>query len=158
MVFGGDDDECIGELLGAEGEGLAAMFHMMNEARISVGLGASALGYTGYVKSLLYARERKQGRVSGENGQGLKPTAPQVPIIQHADVRRMLLAQKAAVEGSLSLGLFGCTLVDKIRVEKDNVSGTTSSEVLSRAQDMNLLLETLTPIIKVSGIGLSLIQ
>ena len=85
MVFGGDDDtdngggECIGELLGEEGKGLAAMFHMMNEARVSVGLGAAALGYSAYAKSLEYARQRRQGRPLGGS-----PSAEQVPIIQHA--------------------------------------------------------------------------
>mgnify|MGYP003385831244 CR=1 FL=1 len=87
MVFGGEGEqeegggECLGELLGKEGGGLSAMFHMMNEARISVGLGSAALGYSGYVQSLQYARERRQGRVAsgGAGGaEGLKPTAPQV--------------------------------------------------------------------------------
>jgi len=83
----------VGELVGEPHRGLAYMFHMMNEARIGVGSGATALGYTGYLKSLRYARERPQGRPVAAKD----PSAPQVPIIEHADVRRMLLAQKAYV-------------------------------------------------------------
>ena len=75
--------------------GLTYMFHMMNEARIGVGLGATVLGYTGYLHALDYARTRTQGRPAGAKD----PASPQVPIIEHADVRRMLLAQKSYVEG-----------------------------------------------------------
>ena len=71
------------------------MFHMMNEARLGVGMGAVALGYTGYLKSLQYALERPQGRPITSKD----PTSPQVPIVEHADVKRMLLAQKSYVEG-----------------------------------------------------------
>ncbi len=84
------------------------MFHMMNEARLGVGMGAVALGYTGYLKSLEYARERPQGRPLGVKD----PSTPQVPIIEHADVKRMLLAQKAYVEGGLALALYCAKLVD----------------------------------------------
>ena len=96
-----------GWLVGEENQGLPAMFHMMNEARIGVGLGATALGYTGYLHALEYARSRPQGRTSKD------PTAPQVAIIEHPDVRRMLLAQKAYVEGALALNLYCGTLVDQ---------------------------------------------
>jgi alkylation response protein AidB-like acyl-CoA dehydrogenase len=81
----------VGEIVGQEGKGLAYMFHMMNEARIAVGLGAVALGYTGYLHALEYARIRRQGRPAADRN----PTHPQIPLIQHADVRRMLLTQKA---------------------------------------------------------------
>jgi alkylation response protein AidB-like acyl-CoA dehydrogenase len=91
----------IGYLVGKPGEGLRCMFHMMNEARIGVGLGAVMLGYAGYEASLDYARGRPQGRPI--TGSGKDSTQPQVPIIQHADVKRMLLAQKAYVEGGLAL-------------------------------------------------------
>ncbi|MBM0240414.1 acyl-CoA dehydrogenase, partial [Micromonospora sp. ATA32] len=91
----------VGHLVGEPHQGLAQMFHMMNEARIGVGAGATALGYTGYLKSLEYARQRPQGRPTADKD----PTAPQVPIIAHADVRRMLLAQKSYVEGALALVL-----------------------------------------------------
>ena len=89
----------VGYLVGEPHRGLAYMFHMMNEARLGVGMGAVSLGYTGYLKSLEYARERPQGRpVTAKD-----PSAPQVPIIEHPDVKRMLLAQKAYVEGGMAL-------------------------------------------------------
>ena len=94
----------IGYLVGRPGEGLRCMFHMMNEARIAVGLGATMLGYAGYEASLEYAKQRPQGRPIGP--QGKDPTQPQVPIIRHADVKRMLLAQKSFCEGALALELY----------------------------------------------------
>src|SRR6185295_4466795 len=93
------------------GRGLQCMFHMMNEARIGVGLGATMLGYTGYLHALDYARTRKQGR----HPQAKDPASPQVPIIEHADVKRMLLAQKSYVEGALALNLYCARLVDEQR-------------------------------------------
>src|ERR1700741_2726311 len=84
------------------------MFHMMNEARLGVGLGAIALGYTGYLKSLDYARKRPQGRPVTTKA----PTTPPVPIIEHPDVKRMLLAQKSYVEGALALVLYCARLAD----------------------------------------------
>jgi hypothetical protein len=86
----------IGYLVGKPGEGLRCMFHMMNEARIAVGLGATMLGYAGYEISLDYAKGRPQGRPTGVGGKD--PSQPQVPIIEHADVKRMLLAQKSYCE------------------------------------------------------------
>jgi alkylation response protein AidB-like acyl-CoA dehydrogenase len=124
----------IGYLVGKPNQGLACMFHMMNEARIAVGLGAVALGYAGYLESLEYARNRPQGR-------GLvarDPASPQVPIVQHADVRRMLLAQKAYAEGGLALALYCARLVDE---EK------TAESADARAA-AHLLLEILTPVAK----------
>jgi alkylation response protein AidB-like acyl-CoA dehydrogenase len=91
------------------------MFHMMNEARIGVGSGAMALGYTGYLKSLRYARERAQGRPVANKD----PEAPQVPLVEHADVRRMLLAQKSYVEGALALILYCASLVDEEKTAED---------------------------------------
>ncbi len=73
---------------------------MMNEARIGGRAGAAALGYTGYLQALAYARARPQGRPLGRKD----PAEPQVPIIEHPDVRRMLLAQKAYVEGGAGAG------------------------------------------------------
>ena len=102
----------IGYLVGRPGEGLRCMFHMMNEARIGVGLGAVMLGYAGYEASLDYARQRTQGRPM--TGSGKDATQPPVPIIQHADVRRMLLAQKSYVEGGLALELYCARLVDEL--------------------------------------------
>jgi alkylation response protein AidB-like acyl-CoA dehydrogenase len=120
-----------GTIVGAEGSGLAAMFHMMNEARVGVGAGAAALAYTGYLKALDYARTRPQGRPAGAKD----PSTPMVPIIQHADVRRMLLAQKAYAEGALALVLYCGRLVDEERTGAD-------------PEAAHLLLETLTPIAK----------
>ncbi len=123
----------IGEIVGMEGQGLFYMFHMMNEARIGVGLGAAALGYTGYLHALEYARSRRQGRLPGQKD----PALPPVRIIEHADVRRMLLAQKAWAEGALALVLYAAHLVD----ERDTAAD------LERA-DAHRLLELLTPIAK----------
>ena len=83
------------------------MFHMMNEARIAVGLGATMLGMAGYEASLDYAKQRPQGRPLGAKD----PATPQRPIIEHADVRRMLIAQKSFVEGGLALGLYCARLL-----------------------------------------------
>jgi len=124
----------VGYLVGEQHQGLAAMFHMMNEARIGVGAGATALGYTGYLKSVRYAHERTQGRPVGKNDPSVEP----VPIIAHPDVRRMLLAQKAYVEGALALVLYCAWLVDE--------EGTSSDpDARERAR---LLLGVLTPIAK----------
>ena len=122
----------VGYLVGRPQLGMAYMFHMMNEARIGVGLGASALGYTGYLHALDYARNRPQGRA------GKDPLTPQQRIVEHADVRRMLLAQKAYAEGALALNLYCARLIDEMRIEPDEKA---------RAE-LNLLLEILTPIAK----------
>jgi alkylation response protein AidB-like acyl-CoA dehydrogenase len=124
----------VGYLVGEENRGLAAMFHMMNEARIGVGAGATALGYTGYLKSLRYARERVQGRPVGAKD----PTSPPVPLVAHADVRRMLLAQKAYVEGALALTLYCARLVDE---EK-------TAPTRNDRERAHRLLEMLTPVAK----------
>jgi butyryl-CoA dehydrogenase len=125
----------IGYLVGRPGEGLRCMFHMMNEARIAVGLGATMLGYAGYEASLDYARNRPQGRPMGPGGKDA--TQPQIPIIRHADVRRMLLAQKSWCEGALALELYCARLVD------EQHTGAPES-----AAEAALLLEMLTPIAK----------
>lgn len=123
----------VGEVVGRPGEGLAYMFHMMNEARISVGLGAAALAYTGYLHSLDYARSRKQGR---------KPGTPrseeQVAIIHHSDVRRMLLAQKTYASGALALCLYAARLSDDF----------SSLENDAERRAAGLLLDLLTPVVK----------
>jgi alkylation response protein AidB-like acyl-CoA dehydrogenase len=124
----------IGWLVGEANHGLQAMFHMMNEARIGVGLGATALGYTGYLHALDYARTRPQGRTA----EARSATAPQTPIIAHADVKRMLLAQKAYAEGALALNLYCAHLTDEMNT-------ATSDEDRSNA---SLLLDLLTPIAK----------
>ncbi len=130
----GNQAGAVGYLVGEVNQGLACMFHMMNEARIGVGLGAVALGYAGYLESLEYARNRPQGRPV----KGRDPATPQVPIIRHADVRRMLLAQKSYVEGGLALNLYCARLVDEQKT-------ATEREERERA---SLLLEILTPVAK----------
>ena len=126
----------IGYLVGEAHRGLACMFHMMNEARIGVGLGAVALGYTGYLHSLDYARNRPQGRPLGAEGKDA--SSPQSRIIEHADVRRMLLAQKSYVEGALAFNLYCARLVDEVHAAID-----------ARERDqLTLLLDILTPIAK----------
>ncbi|HVQ98948.1 MAG TPA: acyl-CoA dehydrogenase family protein, partial [Mycobacterium sp.] len=104
----GGEPGAVGYLVGEPHRGIAYMFHMMNEARLGVGMGAIALGYTGYLKSLRYAEQRPQGRPVASKD----PAAPQVPIIEHADVKRMLLAQKSYVEGAMALVLYCARLVD----------------------------------------------
>jgi len=122
----------VGYLVGPLHGGLACMFHMMNEARIGIGLGATALGYTAYLHSLDYARHRPQGRTLGSR------SSKQQPIIEHADVRRMLLAQKSYAEGALGLNLYCALLVDQARVTADQ----------SERAALEQLLELLTPIAK----------
>jgi len=130
----GEHDACIGELVGRPHEGLACMFHMMNEARIGVGMGAIMLGYRGYLASLRYARERQQGRAPGNKD----PLSPPLPLVAHADVRRMLLAQKVYVEGAYGLALYAARLVDEQRTADDP----------AQQQAATLLLELLTPVVK----------
>jgi alkylation response protein AidB-like acyl-CoA dehydrogenase len=121
-------------LVGEPHRGLSYMFHMMNEARLGVGLGAIALGYTGYLKSLDYARNRPQGRPVTTKD----PSAPPVPIIEHPDVKRMLLAQKSYVEGALALALYCGRLIDIGH----------SPESSDELESSTLLLDILTPIAK----------
>jgi len=123
-----------GFLVGEPHQGLRYMFTMMNEARIGVGLGATMLGYAGYVNSLDYARHRPQGRTAASKD----PASPQVPIIEHTDVRRMLLAQKSYVEGALALNLYCAKLVDD-----EKTSGDESVRI-----EATLLLDILTPMAK----------
>ena len=131
----GEKGGATGYLVGRPGEGLRCMFHMMNEARIGVGLGATMLGAAGYEASLAYARQRTQGRAMAAGGKDA--SAPPVRLIEHADIRRMLLAQKAYVEGGMALALYCARLVDEQR---------TGAPV--PAADAGMLLEMLTPIAK----------
>ncbi|MET4427733.1 acyl-CoA dehydrogenase [Mycolicibacterium sp. 624] len=130
----GGQPGAVGYLVGEPHRGLTYMFRMMNEARLGVGMGAVALGYTGYLKSLQYARERPQGRPPTAKD----PSAPQVPIVEHADVKRMLLAQKAYVEGGLALALYCARLID--------LQQTAESD--DEAERVTHLLDILTPIAK----------
>lgn len=130
----GGEAGAVGFLVGEPHRGITYMFHMMNEARLGVGLGAIALGYTGYLKSLDYARERPQGRpVTAKD-----PSTAQIPIIEHPDVKRMLLAQKSYVEGALALQLYCARLVDIQH----------SAETPAELDSATLLLDILTPIAK----------
>jgi alkylation response protein AidB-like acyl-CoA dehydrogenase len=124
----------VGYLVGELGQGLSYMFHMMNEARIGVGAGATALGYTAYLKSVAYSQERHQGRTALAKD----PNLPQVPIIEHPDVRRMLLAQKSYVEGALALILYCYRLIDEDR----------SQSTAGGGDHAGILLDLLTPIAK----------
>jgi alkylation response protein AidB-like acyl-CoA dehydrogenase len=125
----------VGYLVGKPGEGLKGMFHMMNEARIAIGMAATSLGLAGYYASLDYAKQRPQGRPI--TGSGKDASQPQVRLIEHADIKRMLLAQKSICEGALALQLYCAKLVDD--------KATADAQA---AQDAALLLEMLTPISK----------
>ncbi|MBX3656003.1 MAG: acyl-CoA dehydrogenase [Ramlibacter sp.] len=130
-----DQSGAVGYLVGKPHEGLRCMFHMMNEARIGVGTAAVMLGLAGYYASLDYARNRPQGRPVGPAGKD--SSQPQVRIIEHADVKRMLLAQKSFCEGALALELYCARLVD------EQHTGDAAA-----ADEARLLLEVLTPIAK----------
>jgi len=129
----GENDDCRGWLIGGPHMGLSYMFQMMNNARIEVGIGAAAIASAAYYASLAYAQERPQGRRLADKD----PTLPQVPIIEHPDVKRMLLFQRAIVEGAVSL-LIQCGLYSDL-VE------VTAGEEKTR---YSLLLDLLTPIAK----------
>ena len=129
----GEKDDCRGWLVGEPNQGLAYMFQMMNEQRIDVGLGAAGIASAAYYSALDYTRERPQGRPLSAKD----PTQPQVPIIEHPDVKRMLLFQRSIVEGSLSL-LMQCALYA-------DYSLTMTGEERER---YSLLLDLLTPVAK----------
>lgn len=130
----GEQEGAVAYLVGEENRGLSYMFHMMNEARVMVGSGAAIMALCGYQYSLDYAKERPQGRLPSSKN----PLSPPVNIIQHADIRRMLLAQKAYAEGAFALCLLGSSLAD------DEHTAPTQEE----RQQAHLLLDFLTPIIK----------
>jgi alkylation response protein AidB-like acyl-CoA dehydrogenase len=137
----GNGAGAVGYLVGKPGEGLKCMFHMMNEARIGIGMAATMLGLAGYYSSLDYAKNRPQGRLMANPKEGKSAgkdtSAPQVRLIEHADIKRMLLAQKSICEGALALQLYCALLVD------EQHTGTTEN-----ADEARLLLEVLTPIAK----------
>lgn len=129
----GDANDCRGYLVGEKHRGLSCMFQMMNEARIGVGLGATAIASAAYYSALEYAKTRTQGRpVTGKD-----PASPQVPIIEHTDVKRMLLFQKSVVEGSLSLILQCCIYADRATISDGE-----------EKEKNRLLLDLLTPVAK----------
>jgi butyryl-CoA dehydrogenase len=129
----GDHNDCRGWLVGDPHNGLKYMFQMMNEFRIGVGLGATSMATAAYYASLDYAKSRHQGRKISQKD----PALPQIPIIEHADVKRMLLFQRAIAEGSLSLILQCSKYVDMLKV----LNGEEKHKY-------HLLLEILTPVAK----------
>ncbi|MEM7657218.1 MAG: acyl-CoA dehydrogenase, partial [Bacteroidota bacterium] len=131
----GEKDDCVGYLVGEANKGLNYMFQMMNEARIMVGLGACSIMSAAYYASLQYAKERPQGRRWSSGERNLEE--PQTPIINHADVKRMLLLQKAHMEGGLSL-------VMQAGVYADFLHAVEGEE----KEKYQLLLDILTPVVK----------
>jgi butyryl-CoA dehydrogenase len=129
----GDKDDCIGFLLGEPHKGLSYMFQMMNEARIGVGLGATAIASAAYYAALDYAQQRSQGRNLSQKD----PTLAAVPIIEHADVKRMLLFQRSVVEGALALLLQSAKYADLAKVSAEG-----------KKEKYALLLDILTPVVK----------
>ena len=130
----GEKDGAVGYLIGEANKGLGYMFQMMNEARIGIGLGAAAIAYQGYNLSLDYARQRPQGRLASCKD----PLSPQVMLTEHADVRRLLLAQKAYAEGSLFMGLFASALFEDQNTAEDP----------DQRKRAGLLLDLITPMVK----------
>jgi alkylation response protein AidB-like acyl-CoA dehydrogenase len=131
----GDNDNCIGELIGGQGKGIITMFHMMNEQRIVVGMEGIAMGSSAYLHALDFARERKQGVAFGER------TGPQVPIIEHPDVRRNLLLMKSYTEGIRALLLYAAKCIDLSEIVEDE----------NEKRKYGNLVEILTPICKGGG-------
>ncbi len=131
----GDNGACIGELLGGERQGLPIMFLMMNEERLWVGTQAQGLASTAYLHSLKFAKERLQGIHIRE---GKNPYAPQIPIIGHPDVRRMLLWMKAYVDGLRALLYYTGYCIDR----------SHSAQSDTEQQKWSGLVELLTPICK----------
>ncbi|MGB9438254.1 MAG: acyl-CoA dehydrogenase, partial [Desulfobacterales bacterium] len=129
----GDKNDCRGWLVGEPHSGLRCMFQMMNEARIGVGMGAAAMATAAYYAALDYSKTRLQGRKLSHKD----PNLPPVPIIEHADVKRMLLFQRAVIEGAQSLLMHCSKLVDFQKV----LDGETKEK-------HHLLLEILTPVAK----------
>ena len=126
----GDNDECIGELVGAENRGLMAMFTMMNNARINVGNQGVQIGERATQQAQMYARERIQSARAGS------PDKAPVAILEHPDVRRMLLRMKALTEGARALLYYTAGQVDR----------GTLGDSAARARG-----EVLTPLIKAWG-------
>ncbi|HON17114.1 MAG TPA: acyl-CoA dehydrogenase, partial [Spirochaetota bacterium] len=133
QLYMGENDDCRGWLVGEENMGLSYMFRMMNEERINVGIGAIGIASAAYYESLKYATERKQGRPLSSKDSN----SPQCEIIEHADIKRMLLFQKAIVEGSLSLAVQVSFYLDMLSICKEE-----------EKEKYELLAEFLTPIVK----------
>lgn len=130
----GDAGGAVGWLLGREHQGLAHMFQMMNEARIGVGVMSASIAWRGFSESLDYARGRPQGRLPSCKD----PQSPQVKLVEHTDVRRLLLAQKAYAEGSLALCFYACSLFEDQHTHPQSQA----------RDDARRLLDILTPVVK----------
>src|SRR5262249_11060240 len=130
----GERDGAVAYLVGAPNHGLGYMFQMMNEARISVGFLAATIAYRGFSLSLEYARERPQGRLPSSKN----PLSPQVRLVEHADIRRLLLAQKSIAEGAIALCLVASALFEDQHTHPDPDERTRAA----------LLLDLLTPVVK----------
>jgi butyryl-CoA dehydrogenase len=129
----GDKNDCRGWLVGEPHNGLRYMFQMMNEARIGVGMGAAAMATAAYYAALDYSKTRLQGRKLSHKDPNLQP----VPIIEHADVKRMLLFQRAVIEGAQSLLMQCSKFVDYQKVLEGEAK-----------EKYHMLLEILTPVAK----------
>lgn len=127
----GEKDDCHGYLVGEPHKGLSYMFQMMNGSRLSVGMAAIGISSAAYYAALDYARQRPQGRLISD------PTTPQVPIIEHADIRRLLLYQRSFVEGAFSLSMQCCYYAD--------IETAAEGEEKEKA---GLLLDLLIPVAK----------
>ncbi|MEZ4401271.1 MAG: acyl-CoA dehydrogenase [Kofleriaceae bacterium] len=136
----GDDDNCIGELVGTEEQkGMSQMFHLMNYARIGVGVQGLAVASSAYLNALDYAKERKQGP---SIKQWKDATAPRVAIIDHPDVRRMLLDMKARVEGIRAL-------VVKLSLHLDKANAASGDEAATAYHQGQV--DLLVPLVKAYG-------
>ncbi len=136
LVFG-ENQNCSGYLVGDANKGLKYMFQMMNGARLDVGVTALSIANAAYHKSLQYAKERPQGRRLANSG-AKDVNKGQVTIIEHPDVRRMLLLQRAVVDGSISLALESAKYLDISHYSPDEKERMAAHN----------LLEILTPITK----------
>ncbi len=131
----GEEDRCVGYLLGEKGDGIRVMFHMMNEARQIVGSQGLAQGSAAYLSALAYARERIQGV---HFTRSRDPQAPGVPIIEHPDIRYTLMKMKSHVEGCRSLVYYHAHLMDRM-------ASAANEEETRRLQER---IELLTPVCK----------
>jgi hypothetical protein len=134
-LYFGEKGKCIGYLLGQERQGMKIMFQLMNEARIYTGIQAQAVSSAAYMHAVTYAKNRIQG---SHITQMLNPLAPKVPIIEHPDVKRMLLYMKSTVEGMRMLSLY-------LTCNQDIILSSPSAEEVKEA---TALVEILTPIVK----------
>jgi alkylation response protein AidB-like acyl-CoA dehydrogenase len=123
----GEHDHCYAELLGTEHMGLFMLFERMNKAQLNIGLSGCGIASAAYLHALKYARERFQGAHIMD---GMNPLAPKVPIIEHADVRRMLLWMKAQVEGMRALVYYCGALADDIESTDETVDRPTLQGLL----------------------------